>query len=213
TVRARRFLQRTGRNLGANGPTSKVFDMSKVECYNCHKKGHFARECRSPKDSRRNGAAEPQRKNVPVETSTLNALKRFGGNTETKKVPKTLLKQYYENFTGSSTKSLDQIHDRLQKLISQLEILRVFLSQEDINLNLKIYEDEVKSSSSVSTTTQNIAFVSSFNTDNTNEPVRAATSVSAISAKMHVSSHPNVDSLSNDVIFVSVNGKLCIGKR
>nr|GEV40028.1 hypothetical protein [Tanacetum cinerariifolium] len=60
--------------------------------------------------------------------------KRFGGNTETKKVQKTLLKQQYENFLGSSTESLDQIHDRLHKLISQLEILRVSLSQEDINL-------------------------------------------------------------------------------
>nr|GEZ42863.1 hypothetical protein [Tanacetum cinerariifolium] len=48
--------------------------MSKVECYNCHRKGHFARECRSPKDTRRNGAAEPQRRNVLVETSTSNAL-------------------------------------------------------------------------------------------------------------------------------------------
>nr|GEW61137.1 hypothetical protein [Tanacetum cinerariifolium] len=74
TMRARRFLQRTKRNLGATGPTSAGFDMSKVECYNCHGKGHFARECRSPKDSRRNGAAEPQRRNVPVETSTSNAL-------------------------------------------------------------------------------------------------------------------------------------------
>nr|GFA15974.1 hypothetical protein [Tanacetum cinerariifolium] len=62
------------RNLGANGPTTMGFDMSKVECYNCHMKGHFARECRSPKDTRRNGAAEPQRRNVPVETSTSNAL-------------------------------------------------------------------------------------------------------------------------------------------
>nr|GEX53486.1 ribonuclease H-like domain-containing protein [Tanacetum cinerariifolium] len=49
------------------------FDMSKVECYNCYKKGHFAREYRSPKDTRRNGAAEPQKRNVPVETSTSNA--------------------------------------------------------------------------------------------------------------------------------------------
>nr|GEZ79014.1 ribonuclease H-like domain-containing protein [Tanacetum cinerariifolium] len=55
----------TGRNLGANGPTSMGFDMSKVECYNCHRKGHSARECRSPKDSRRNGATEPQRRTVP----------------------------------------------------------------------------------------------------------------------------------------------------
>nr|GEU65525.1 ribonuclease H-like domain-containing protein [Tanacetum cinerariifolium] len=45
-----------------------------VECYICYKKGHFARECMSPKDTRRNGAAEPQRRNVLVETSTSNAL-------------------------------------------------------------------------------------------------------------------------------------------
>nr|GEV71624.1 putative ribonuclease H-like domain-containing protein [Tanacetum cinerariifolium] len=36
--------------------------------------GHFARKCRSTKDSRRNGAAKPQRRNVPVETSISNAL-------------------------------------------------------------------------------------------------------------------------------------------
>nr|GFA93661.1 ribonuclease H-like domain-containing protein [Tanacetum cinerariifolium] len=54
TMRARRFLQRTGRNLGANRPTSMGFNMSKVECYNYHIKGHFARECRSHKDRRRN---------------------------------------------------------------------------------------------------------------------------------------------------------------
>nr|GEU80930.1 hypothetical protein [Tanacetum cinerariifolium] len=160
--------------------------------------------------------------------------KRFGGNTETKKVQKTLLKQQYENFTGSSSESLDQIHDRLQKLISQLEILEVSLSHEDINLkflrslpsdwrthtliwrnktsleekslddlfnSLKIYEAKVKSSSSLRTTTQNIVFVSSSNTDSTNEPVSAAASVSAVSATKTVSSFPNVNSLSNAVIY------------
>nr|GEY39703.1 retrovirus-related Pol polyprotein from transposon TNT 1-94 [Tanacetum cinerariifolium] len=74
TIRAKRFLQNTGRNLGDNRVTTMGFDMSKVECYNCHRKGHFARECRSPKDTRRTGVAEPQRRHVPVETSTSNAL-------------------------------------------------------------------------------------------------------------------------------------------
>nr|GEV33952.1 hypothetical protein [Tanacetum cinerariifolium] len=74
TMRARKFLQKTGRNLGVNGPTSIGFDMAKVEYYNCHRNGHFARECRSPKDIRRTAVAEPQRRNVPVETSTSNAL-------------------------------------------------------------------------------------------------------------------------------------------
>nr|GEV58257.1 hypothetical protein [Tanacetum cinerariifolium] len=64
----------TGRNLGANGTTSIGFDMLKVECYNCYKRGHFARECRSPKDTRRNVPVETQRRAVPVETSTSNAL-------------------------------------------------------------------------------------------------------------------------------------------
>nr|GEY46657.1 ribonuclease H-like domain-containing protein [Tanacetum cinerariifolium] len=74
TMRARRFLQKTGRNLGDNRVTSMGFDMSKVECYNCHRKGHFARECRSPKDSRRSSATEPQRRTNLVENSTSNAL-------------------------------------------------------------------------------------------------------------------------------------------
>nr|GEW91068.1 reverse transcriptase domain-containing protein [Tanacetum cinerariifolium] len=43
--------------------------------------------------------------------------KRFRGKTKTKKVQKTLLKQQYENFTGSSLESLDKIHDKLQKLL------------------------------------------------------------------------------------------------
>nr|GFB84674.1 hypothetical protein [Tanacetum cinerariifolium] len=60
--------------------------------------------------------------------------KRCGGNTETKKVQKTLLKQKFENFSSSSSEGLDQIHDRLQKLVSQLKIHGVSLSQEDVNL-------------------------------------------------------------------------------
>nr|GEU70710.1 putative ribonuclease H-like domain-containing protein [Tanacetum cinerariifolium] len=80
TMRARRFLQRTGRNLGANGPTSLGFDMSKVECYNCHRKGYFARECRSPKDSRRNGAVEPQRRSIPEEPANY-ALMAFSSSS------------------------------------------------------------------------------------------------------------------------------------
>nr|GEU61997.1 putative ribonuclease H-like domain-containing protein [Tanacetum cinerariifolium] len=74
TMRAMKFLQKTRRNLGVNGPTSMGFDMAKVECYNCHRKGHFARECRFPKDTRRPAVAELQRRSVPVETSTSNAL-------------------------------------------------------------------------------------------------------------------------------------------
>ncbi|GJU27238.1 hypothetical protein Tco_1165859 [Tanacetum coccineum] len=60
--------------------------------------------------------------------------KRFGGNKESKKTQKTLLKEQYKNFNRSSSKGLDQTFDRLQKLISQLEILGETISQEDMNL-------------------------------------------------------------------------------
>nr|GEW93304.1 hypothetical protein [Tanacetum cinerariifolium] len=103
-------------------------------------------------------------------------------------------------------------------------------SLDDLFNSLKIYENEVKSSSSTSPTTQNIDFVSSPNTDNTNEsvsvvaivsaastlvpvyalpnvdtlsdtPVSATASVSTVSAKILVSSPLNVDNLSNVVIY------------
>nr|GEX01312.1 putative ribonuclease H-like domain-containing protein [Tanacetum cinerariifolium] len=153
-------------------------------------------------------------------------------NTETKKVQKTPLKQQFENFTGSSSKKLDQIHDRLQKLDSQLEIHGVSLSQEDVNLkflrslpskwkthtliwrnkadleehslddlfnSLQIYKAEAKHSSFTGNPTQNLAFVSSSNTDSTTDSVSVATSVFAVCAKLPMSSHPNIDSLSNTI--------------
>ncbi|GKD01395.1 ribonuclease H-like domain-containing protein [Tanacetum coccineum] len=61
---------------------------------------------------------------------------RFGGNTESKKMQKTILKQNYENFVASSQEGLDKIYDRFQKLISQLEIHGKVISQEDANLKL-----------------------------------------------------------------------------
>nr|GEU50690.1 hypothetical protein [Tanacetum cinerariifolium] len=120
--------------------------------------------------------------------------KRFGGNKETKKVPKTLLKQQYENFTGFSSESLDHFLDRNKIDLEEQSL-------DDLFNILKIYEAEVKSSFSTSTSTQNIAFVSSSNTDSTNEPVSVAASVSAVSAKIPVFAIPNVDTLSNAIIY------------
>ncbi|GJX84951.1 ribonuclease H-like domain-containing protein [Tanacetum coccineum] len=64
----------------------------------------------------------------------MHAIKnRFGGNTDTKKTQKNLLKQQYENFAASSTEVIEQTYERLQKLISQLEMHGEVILQEDIN--------------------------------------------------------------------------------
>ncbi|GJR95001.1 hypothetical protein Tco_0267175 [Tanacetum coccineum] len=59
---------------------------------------------------------------------------QFGGNEATKKTQKALLKQSYENFSDSSSESLDSIFNRRQRLVSRLAILGVVTSLEDLNV-------------------------------------------------------------------------------
>ncbi|GJR35910.1 ribonuclease H-like domain-containing protein [Tanacetum coccineum] len=141
--------------------------------------------------------------NVPDAKSLWEAIKsRFGGNEESKKMQKNVLKHQFENFSTASNESLDKAYDRFQKLISQLEVHGAPISKEDINQkflrslpsswnqialimrnkpgideididdlynNLRVYEDEMKRSSSSTSNSQNLAFLSSENTNSTNE--------------------------------------------
>ncbi|GJY79034.1 hypothetical protein Tco_0484835 [Tanacetum coccineum] len=141
--------------------------------------------------------------NVADAKSLWEAIKsRFGGNEESKKMQKNVLKHQFENFSTASNESLDKAYDRFQKLISQLEVHGAPISKEDINQkflrslppswnqialimrnkpdideididdlynNLRVYEDEMKRSSSSTSNSQNLAFLSSENTNSTNE--------------------------------------------
>ncbi|GKA02899.1 ribonuclease H-like domain-containing protein [Tanacetum coccineum] len=69
----RRFLKNTRRKLDMTNKERIGFDNSKVECFNYHKRGHFARECKAPRNQDiRN--KEPTRRTVPVKETTSNAL-------------------------------------------------------------------------------------------------------------------------------------------
>ncbi|GKB35085.1 hypothetical protein Tco_0880027 [Tanacetum coccineum] len=58
---------------------------------------------------------------------------RFGGNVESKKMQKNVLKQQFENFSVSDTEGLDKAYDRFQKLISLLEVHGAAVPNEDAN--------------------------------------------------------------------------------
>nr|GEU81142.1 retrovirus-related Pol polyprotein from transposon TNT 1-94 [Tanacetum cinerariifolium] len=73
TIRSRRFLKKIGRKLTVNGNETLGFDMSKVECYNCHKRGHSARECRALRNQD-NKHKDRTRRSVHVETPASIAL-------------------------------------------------------------------------------------------------------------------------------------------
>ncbi|GJZ93576.1 ribonuclease H-like domain-containing protein [Tanacetum coccineum] len=73
TIRARRFLKNTRRKLYVNGTKTIGFDKSKVECYNYHKRGHFAKECMAQRNQE-NRNRDNTRRVVPVEITTYNAL-------------------------------------------------------------------------------------------------------------------------------------------
>nr|GEY53324.1 ribonuclease H-like domain-containing protein [Tanacetum cinerariifolium] len=67
TMRVKRFTKKTRRNLNFNGKEIVSFDKTKVECYNFHIRGYFARDCRVPR-SQGNRNRDNTRRVVPVET-------------------------------------------------------------------------------------------------------------------------------------------------
>ncbi|GJR93838.1 hypothetical protein Tco_0266012 [Tanacetum coccineum] len=136
---------------------------------------------------------------------------RFGGNANSKKMQKAVLKQQFEAFSISSLEGLEKGYDRFQQLLSQLEAHGAEVSTEDANHkflrslpsawsnlamtmrtkpdvdtlsiddlynNLKVFEQELTSTSKSSASAQNIAFVS--HTKSSTNKVKSSWSVTTI---------------------------------
>ncbi|GJW32913.1 hypothetical protein Tco_0052945, partial [Tanacetum coccineum] len=89
---------------------------------------------------------------------------RFGGNANSKKMQKAVLKQQFEAFTITSKESLEKGYDRFQKLLSQLDALGAGVSDEDANhkflRSLPTAWDNIQKTSSSSQASENVAFLS-----------------------------------------------------
>ncbi|GKG08257.1 ribonuclease H-like domain-containing protein, partial [Tanacetum coccineum] len=74
TIRVKKFIQRIGRNLDFKEKQPVSLDKSKIECYNCHRKRHFARKCRSGRNQGRRSYGDNGRSNAPTNESSSQAL-------------------------------------------------------------------------------------------------------------------------------------------
>nr|GEV33108.1 retrovirus-related Pol polyprotein from transposon TNT 1-94 [Tanacetum cinerariifolium] len=124
---------------------------------------------------------------------------RFGGNVESKKKQKTVLKQQFENLSVSDIESLDKAYDRNKEGIDELDI-------DDLYNNLKVFEADIKGSSGPSSNSQNVVFLSVEDPNSINE-ITAANGVST--AAGHSSSgQVSSSSYTDDMMFSFFSSQL-----
>ncbi|GJU54538.1 putative ribonuclease H-like domain-containing protein [Tanacetum coccineum] len=140
TIRARRFIKRTGRKLDVNGQRVR-FDRSKVECYNCHKNGHFARECRAPRNQENRGRSSSlesvearlahYKKNEAVFEESINVL-----NLEVKLRDNALVEN--KKKLEKAEKERDELKLTLEKFQNSSKSLNNLLKSQNIRENNKV---------------------------------------------------------------------------
>ncbi|GJT41202.1 ribonuclease H-like domain-containing protein [Tanacetum coccineum] len=163
TMRARRFLKKTGRNLGVNGTDTIGFDKTKVVCYNCHRRGHFSRECMAPKNQDSKNR-ETIRRTVPIEETTSNTLVsqcdgfRYDWSDQAEEGPTNFALMAYTSSSSSSSdtevstcskaclksyETLKEHYDNLTKDFnkSQLNVGAYKAGLESVKARLDVYKN------------------------------------------------------------------------
>ncbi|GJU66721.1 ribonuclease H-like domain-containing protein [Tanacetum coccineum] len=148
TMRVKRFLKKTGRNLNFNGKETVGFDKTKVKCYNYHRRCHFARECRAPRNQgNRNG--DVPRRIVLVETpaNALVVQDGIGGydwSFQAEEGPTDFaLMAHLSSGSSSSLSSDSEVRDNsITKLKNQLAL--ALREKNDLKLKLEKFETSSK---------------------------------------------------------------------
>nr|GEZ70110.1 hypothetical protein [Tanacetum cinerariifolium] len=157
TMRADRFWKKTGKKITIQGTDVDGFDKSKVECFNCHKMGHFSRECRAPKSQNR-GRRENFKQGSKIEEQTPKALMAIDREAPTEftlmaksssdtEVEARLVEfknqeiKFYEKIRGLEFK-VESKDNRIERLRKELEELKK--EKEGLDSKLIVYSPPKK---------------------------------------------------------------------
>ncbi|GJW64937.1 ribonuclease H-like domain-containing protein [Tanacetum coccineum] len=157
TVRARRFLKNTERKLDMANNEIVRFDKSKVECFNFHKKGHFARECRAPMNQD-NRNREPTRRTVPSDQAeegpTNFALMAYSLTSSSSSTNFEVSND--SNYCSSCLESVKDLKEQNEQLVKDIRTVRISavtyktgLESVEARLlvfkkNESVYEEDIK---------------------------------------------------------------------
>ncbi|GKE81581.1 ribonuclease H-like domain-containing protein, partial [Tanacetum coccineum] len=131
SMRVKRFYKKTGRKLNFNNKEPVGFDKTKVECFNCHRRGYFARKCHAPRNQgNMNGDTSYIAQDEPTEFALMAYTSSSSGSDTEKN------EDGYEEKIGvlefkvkDKSNAITRLTNKLDQTLKEKDVLKVKLEQ------------------------------------------------------------------------------------